>query len=180
MIMFFNRTEPAEEEPFPEPEPIDVHQFIDNGRRQAEESALRIANMIAEEFYGVVEPINTPVDDLGSSKFILAPRCYRVSTGEMRFYVQTYLFETSDHDYNGIKYDNISDYQKSVYRTDKIRLKIAIAATTRVFDPVTETFSWKKTHSQDWGFKVADPDSFYGVFTEKDAYRIRDWYSAWW
>lgn len=180
--MFFNRVEPVDEEvsSAAEPKPIDVHQFINNGRRQAEESALRIANMIAEEFYGVVEPINTPVDDLGSSKFILAPRCYRVSTGEMRFYVQTCLFETSDHDYNGIKYDNISDYQKSVYRTDKIRLKIAIAATTRVFDPVTETFSWKKTHSRDWGFKVADPDSFYGVFTEKDAYRIRDWYSAWW
>lgn len=149
--MFFNRVEPVDEEvsSTAEPEPIDVHQFIDNGRRQAEESALRIANMIAEEFYGVVEPINTPVDDLGSSKFILAPRCYRVSTGEMRFYVQTYLFENHDYEYNGINYDNISDYQKSVYRTDEIRLKIVITATTRVFDTVTETFSWKKTHSRD-------------------------------
>lgn len=49
--MFFNRVEPVDEEvsSAAEPKPIDVHQFIDNGRRQAEESALRIANMIAEE-----------------------------------------------------------------------------------------------------------------------------------
>ncbi len=59
-------------------------------------------------------------------------------------------------------------------------LNITIAATTRIFDSVTETFSWKKTHSQDWGFKVADSDSFYEMLTEEDAYRIRDWYSAWW
>lgn len=184
--MFFNRTEPAEEEPFPEPEPvpdsepIDVHQFIDDRRRLAEESVLKVANMIAKEFHGVVEPINTLVDDLGSSTFLLDTRCYRVSTGEIRFYVQTYLFEKCEHDYNGRDYNNMSDYRKSVYRTDKIRLKIVITATTRVFDPVTENFSWKKTKSKEWNFGNTDYDSFHEMFTEKNAYSIREWYSAWW
>lgn len=181
--MFFNRIKPAEEETSsdPEPEPmIDVHQVIDNGRRQAEEFALKVANMIAKEFYGVVEPINTPVDDLGSSTFVLAPRCYRVSTGGMRFYVQTYLFEECDRNYNGINYNKMSDYQKSMYRTDAIRLKILITATTRVFDSATETFSWKKTNSRTWEFEGVDSDSFHGMFTEKDVYSIREWYTVCW
>lgn len=178
--MFFNRTNPVEEETSPGPEPINVRQVIDNGRRQAEDCALKVSNMIAEEFYGAVEPIKTPVDDLGSSMFVFAPRYYRVSTGEMRFYVQTYLFEISDHDYNGRNYNNISDYQKSVYRTEAINLKIIITATTRLFDPTTETFSWKKTNSRTWEFKGVDSDSFHRVFTEKDVYNIREWCTAWW
>ena len=88
--MFFSKkkektdSESIKEDLLKEPTPIDVRDFIDKQRRSAENTALRLANMLAEEYCGVVEPLSVP-DDLGSQLFFSAPRAYRVSTGTMRF-----------------------------------------------------------------------------------------------
>lgn len=57
------KDEPVEDSP-KEPDPVDVHAFIDEKRRYAEDEALKIANMLAEEYHGVIEPLDVP-NDLG-------------------------------------------------------------------------------------------------------------------
>ena len=73
--MFFSKkkektdSEIVTEDSLKEPTPVDVRDFIDKQRRSAENIALRLANMLAEEYCGVVESINVP-DDLGYSTVV--------------------------------------------------------------------------------------------------------------
>ena len=176
--MFFRRKEvkvnPEEieeendtvEEPEEEPEPIDVHAFIDEKRRHAEDEALRVANMLAEEYYGVVEPVDVP-NDLGSTLFFNTPRAYRISTGTMRFTI----FSRPRQDVSPYL-DPITDateYEKSVVRTKGITNYITIHLATLDIDDKTGELIWRYDRSINRYIE-----------SENDVYKIREkFYPSW-
>ena len=123
-----------------EPDPIDVHAFIDEKRRYAEDEALKIANMLAEEYHGVVEPLDVP-NDLGSQMFFSAPRAYRVSTGTMRFSVFSRPRQKTSTIMDSIA--GAREYEKSVARTKNIANFIAVHVATLQFDDDTGDLEWK-------------------------------------
>lgn len=107
-----------------EPDPIDVNAFIDEKRRYAEDEALKIANLLAEEYHGVVEPLDVP-NDLGSHMFFSAPRAYRVSTGTMRFSVFSRPRQKTSTIMDSIA--GATEYEKSVSKTKNIANFITLA-----------------------------------------------------
>lgn len=123
-----------------DPDPIDVHAFIDEKRRYAEDEALKIANMLAEEYHGVIEPLDVP-NDLGSQMFFSAPRAYRVSTGTMRFSVFSRPRQKTSTIMDSIA--GATEYEKSVARTKNIANFIAVHVATLQFDDDTGDLRWK-------------------------------------
>ena len=144
--MFFSKkkektdSEIVTEDSSKEPTPVDVRDFIDKQRRSAENIASRLANMLAEEYCGVVEPLSIP-DDLGSQLFFSAPRAYRVSTGTMRFSVFSRPRQKTSTIMDSIA--GATEYEKSVSRTKNIANFIAVHVATLQFDDDTGDLMWK-------------------------------------
>lgn len=170
--MFFSKkkektdSESVNEDSLKEPTPIDVRDFIDKQRRSAEDTALRLANMLAEEYCGVVEPLSVP-DDLGSQLFFNAPRSYRVSTGTMRFTVFVKPIQDAPVYLDPIT--SMTEYERSVVRTKDIYNLVSIYLTRLVVDEKTGEIQWKYTK------KITGR-----VDSENDVYKIREQiYPSW-
>jgi hypothetical protein len=167
--MFFNKKKEktvSEEETPKEPDPIDVHAFIDERRRCAESEAVRIANMLAEEYHGVVEPLDVP-DDLGARLFFSAPRAYRVSTGTMRFTILVKPVQDAPGYLDPIT--NMTEYEKSVARTKNIGNHVLIYMTELVVDQKTGELEWSCIR------RITGR-----VNSENDVYKIREQiYPSW-
>lgn len=170
--MFFSKkkektdSESVNEDSLKEPTPIDVRDFIDKQRRSAEDTALRLANMLAEEYCGVVEPLSVP-DDLGSQLFFSAPRSYRVSTGTMRFTVFVKPVQDAPGYLEPIT--NMTEYERSVVRTKDIYNHVSIYLTRLLVD--------EKTGGLGWSFARMITGR---VNSENDVYKIREQiYPSW-
>lgn len=154
------------EESQQEPEPIDVRAFIDEKRRHAEDEALRVANMLAEEYYGVVEPLDVP-NDLGSTLFFNTARAYRVSTGTMRFTV--FCKPRQDVPSYVAPIIGATEYEKSVARTKDIVNFITIHLAILIIDDKTGELHWK--HNTYISGRIE---------SENDVYKIREqFYPSW-
>ena len=178
MLVFFRREEmkvnPEDveeendtvEEPEEEPEPIDVRAFIDEKRRHAEDEALRVANMLAEEYYGVLESVDVP-DDLGSTLFFNAPRVYRVSTGSMRFTIFSRPRQNVPSHVDSIT--DATEYEKSVARTKDLSNCITIHVAALGIDNDTGEIQWNYETLINRYIK-----------SENDIYKIREqFYPTW-
>lgn len=159
-------SESVNEDSLKEPTPIDVCNFIDKQRRSAEDTALRLANMLAEEYCGVVEPLSVP-DDLGSQLFFNAPRAYRVSTGTMRFTVFVKPIQDAPVYLDPIT--NMTEYERSVVRTKDIYNHVSIYLTRLVVDEKTGGIGWS------YASRINGR-----VHSENDVYKIREQiYPSW-
>lgn len=159
------KSESTEDSP-KDPDLIDVHAFIDEKRRRAEDEALRIANLLAEEYHGVVETLDVP-DDQGAVLFFSSPRAYRVSTGTMRFSV----FVRPKQKISSIA-DSITsktEYKKSVARTKNIENYMAIHVATLQFDDDTGELKWEHL-----GYVKGY------IKSENDVYKIREQFMLSW
>lgn len=138
--------------------PKDRWALAERKRREASERALKVANMLADRFSGVVEPVETPLDPGETPINARMPRTYRVNTGNTRIYVHTEVrglwdLRCPEEVYNGMPYEKIREME------DKLAsVKVLVTFMYRYFKASDESFYWDSEYRVSWDDTCQDED----------------------
>ena len=138
--------------------PKDRWALAEHKRREASERALKVANMLADRFSGVVEPIETPLDPGETPINAGMPRTYRVNTGNTRIYVHTEVRGLYDLRCPEEVYNSVSDEEMRDMEDRLAKVTILIAFMYRRFKPSDESFYWDSEYRMSWDDTCQDED----------------------
>lgn len=138
--------------------PKDRWALAERKRREASERALKVANMLADRFSGVVEPVETPLDPGETPINAGMPRTYRVNTGNTRIYVHTEVRGLYDLHCPEKVYNSVSDDKKRDLEDRLAKVTILIAFIYRRFKPSDESFYWDSEYRMSWDDTCQDED----------------------
>lgn len=138
--------------------PKDRWALAEHKRREASERALKVANMLADRFSGVVEPIETPLDPGETPINAGMPRTYRVNTGNTRIYVHTEVRGLYDLRRPEEVYNSVSDEEMRDMEDRLAKVTILIAFMYRRFKPSDESFYWDSEYKMSWDDTCQDED----------------------
>lgn len=138
--------------------PKDRWALAEHKRREASERALKVANMLADRFSGVVEPIETPLDPGETPINAGMPRTYRVNTGNTRIYVHTEVRGLYDLRRPEEVYNSVSDEEMRDMEDRLAKVTILIAFMYRRFKPSDESFYWDSEYRMSWDDTCQDED----------------------
>ena len=138
--------------------PKDRWALAEHKRREASERALKVANMLADRFSGVVEPIETLLDPGETPINAGMPRTYRVNTGNTRIYVHTEVRGLYDLRCPEEVYNSVSDEEMRDMEDRLAKVTILIAFMYRRFKPSDESFYWDSEYRMSWDDTCQDED----------------------
>ena len=138
--------------------PKDRWALAEHKRREASERALKVANMLADRFSGVMEPIETPLDPGETPINAGMPRTYRVNTGNTRIYVHTEVRGLYDLRCPEEVYNSVSDEEMRDMEDRLAKVTILIAFMYRRFKPSDESFYWDSEYRMSWDDTCQDED----------------------
>lgn len=130
--------------------PKDRWALAERKRREASERALKVANMLADRFSGVVEPVETPLDPGETPINAGMPRTYRVNTGNTRIYVHTEVRGLYDIKQPKDVYSNASDEEMRRMEDSLTQVKVIVHFVYRCFKSSDESFHWEHDYMRSW------------------------------
>lgn len=147
--------------------PKDRWALAEHKRREASERALKVANMLADRFSGVVEPIETPLE-LGETPINAGmPRTYRVNTGNTRIYVHTEVRGLYDLRCPEEVYNSVSDEEMRDMEDRLAKVTILITFMYRRFKPSDESFYWDSEYRMSWDDTCQDEDEINEIESQR-------------
>lgn len=155
---FFSSGQGAAEQEMVKVVPKDRWALAERTRREASERALKVANMLADRFVGVVEPIETPLEPGETPINAGMPRTYRVNTGNTRIYVHTEVRGLYDLRCPEKVYNSVSDDKKRDLEDRLTKVTILITFMYRRFKPSDESFYWDSEYRISWDDTCQDED----------------------
>lgn len=147
--------------------PKDMWALTERKRREASERALSVANMLADRFGGVVEPIEAPLEPGETPINAGMPRTYRVNTGNTRIYVHIEVRGVYDIHCPAEEYNTASDEEMRDIEDSVAGMKIRLSFIYRYFKPSDESFYWESDYSTYWSDTCKDEDEINEVVSKK-------------
>lgn len=147
--------------------PKDRWALAERKRREASERALKVANMLADRFSGVVEPVETPLDPGETPINAGMPRTYRVNTGNTRIYVHTEVRGLWDLHCPEEAYNSVSDEEKHDMEDKLASVKIRVTFMYRYFRPSDESFHWDSEYRMSWDGTCQDEDEINEIASKR-------------
>ena len=147
--------------------PKDRWVLAERKRREASDRALKVANMLADRFSGVVEPVETPLDPGETPINAGMPRTYRVNTGNTRIYVHTEVRGLYDLHCPEEAYNSVSDEEKHDMEDKLASVKIRVTFMYRYFRPSDESFHWDSEYRTSWDGTCQDEDEINEIASKR-------------
>lgn len=138
--------------------PKDRWALAERTRREASERALKVANMLADRFSGVVEPVEVPLDPGETPINAGMPRTYRVNTGNTRIYVHTEARGLCDYSCPEVVYNSASDEEIRDMEDGLTKVEVIVSFVYRYFKPSDESFYWEHECTRSWSNEDQDED----------------------
>lgn len=138
--------------------PKDMWALAERKRREASERALKVANMLADRFSGVVEPVESPLDPGETPVNAGMPRTYRVNTGNTRIYVHTEVRGVKNLMRLEDDYNNASDEEIRDMEDDMTEVRVLVSFVYRYFKSSDESFYWDHECTRSWSDEDQDED----------------------
>ena len=147
--------------------PKDMWALAERKRREASERALNVANMLADRFGGVVEPIEAPLEPGETPINAGMPRTYRVNTGNTRIYVHTEVRGVYDIRCPAEEYNTASDEEMRNIEDKLASVKIRVTFMYRYFRPSDESFHWDSEYRTSWDGTCKDEDEINEIASKR-------------
>lgn len=164
---FFNSGQSVAEQEMVKVVPKDRWALAERKRREASERALKVANMLADRFSGVVEPVETPLEPGETPINAGMPRTYRVNTGNTRIYVHTEVRGLYDLHCPEEAYNSMSDEEKHDMEDKLASVKIRVTFMYRYFRPSDESFHWDSEYRTSWDGTCQDEDEINEIASKR-------------
>lgn len=147
---FFNSGQSAAEQEMVKVVPKDRWALAERTRREASECALKVANMLADRFAGVVEPVESPLEPGETPINAGMPRTYRVNTRNTRIYVHTEARGLYDIKQPKDVYNSASDEEMRCMEDSLTKVKVIVHFVYRYFKSSDESFYWEHDYMRSW------------------------------
>lgn len=147
--------------------PKDRWALAERKRREASERALKVANMLADRFSGVVEPVETPLEPGEMPINAGMPRTYRVNTGNTRIYVHTEARGLWDLHCPEEVYNSVSDEEIREMEDKLASVKVLVTFMYRYFKASDESFYWDSEYRASWDDTCQDEDEINKIVNDR-------------
>lgn len=143
---FFNSGQSVAEQEMVKVVPKDRWALAERTRREASERALKVANMLADRFVGVVEPVEPPLEPGETPINAGMP----VNTGNTRIYVHTEVRGLYDIKQPKDVYSSASDEEMRRMEDSLTQVKVIVHFVYRCFKSSDESFYWEHDYMRSW------------------------------